>query len=797
MDISLIPKQGKVKIHWNVSPYDYSKEKAEQLRAIASKKYNIPKQDIVISQNVVVNDSDGIELDVTKSVVSNIQDPQFQKKLFKDYININKIDVCDFDVIDKIDNEINSKIDYQVYDKLRQYSIKWIKWSNFRSYGSDNYFDFTQLHNLVLLNGEPANQSGKTTFAVDLLHFLLFGTMKKCRTYEEIYNKFLPEATNVEVEGEIEIEGERYIIKRILSRPPLNKRTSKSHVSQKVEYYRIIGGEREELSDFIEENGEDTRSTNKIIRESIGREEDFDLIMCITGSNLDSLIEEKPTERGRIFSRWIGLLPLEKKDVLAREKFNNVIKPNLLSNKYNKEELIQEIKAYEIGIAELKKRQADLEERNKSIDEDIKCHEQNKSIHLSRKVEIDQNVLKIDISTLKANIQEKIKQGQIEKEVLEKSQKELDSYGEVNFSLSVYDDIKDKIQEAKLKHAELLRDYKELNVLIKTLKEGQICPTCHRPLDNVDNSAEIALKEAEKEKITEEGKHTKEYIDSLEKDLKDCQKLHDDLIEVNRLKALIPAIKGKIENLRNEYRDLIDIKKEYDKNSEAIDKNNEIDTAIRNIDDIIKTKRETKENNIKILTQIGMDITTYNKNIEEHKQCISELTQEEKLLMHWKIYLDMVGKNGISKMVMKKALPIINARISQLLEDVCDFDISIDINTRNEVEFFIIKKGIKSSLYSDGSGFEKTAAALALRSVLAEVSTISKSNFVIIDEVLGRTARQNFDNMRNLYERIAKNYDFIFHITHIEEVKEWHNNVVTVTKNDEDVSTIKCSNIEK
>ena len=115
----------------------------------------------------------------------------------------------------------------------------------------------------------------------------------------------------------------------------------------------------------------------------------------------------------------------------------------------------------------------------------------------------------------------------------------------------------------------------------------------------------------------------------------------------------------------------------------------------------------------------------------------------------------------------------------------------------NEVEFFIIKKGIKSSLYSDGSGFEKTAAALALRSVLAEVSTISKSNFVIIDEVLGRTARQNFDNMRNLYERIAKNYDFIFHITHIEEVKEWHNNVVTVTKNDEDVSTIKCSNIEK
>ena len=40
---------------------------------------------------------------------------------------------------------------------------------------------------LVLLNGEPANKSGKSTFAYDLLHFLLFGktNTKKAKTLGE------------------------------------------------------------------------------------------------------------------------------------------------------------------------------------------------------------------------------------------------------------------------------------------------------------------------------------------------------------------------------------------------------------------------------------------------------------------------------------------------------------------------------------------------------------------------------------------------------------------------------------
>lgn len=152
------------------------------------------------------------------------------------------------------------------------------------------------------------------------------------------------------------------------------------------------------------ETGEDTRQTNKIIKESIGREDDFDLIMCITGSNLNSLIDEKPTDRGRLFSRWVGLLPLEEKNEIAREKYNSEIKPSLLSNKYDREVLKQEIEAYKVEIKELKKSNASLSEENTKCDKEIASLEESRNTLLTAKEQIDNDVLKIDKSTIESRM---------------------------------------------------------------------------------------------------------------------------------------------------------------------------------------------------------------------------------------------------------------------------------------------------------------------------------------------------------------------------------------------------------
>ena len=57
----------------------------------------------------------------------------------------------------------------------------------------------------------------------------------------------------------------------------------------------------------------------------------------------------KDTERGKLLSRWIGLLPIEQKDIIAREKYNMEIKPYLITSKYNSEGLQLEIDALSLN----------------------------------------------------------------------------------------------------------------------------------------------------------------------------------------------------------------------------------------------------------------------------------------------------------------------------------------------------------------------------------------------------------------------------------------------------------------
>ena len=130
-----VGKKAKLNFHWKVSPYDFSKEKLNRIIAKASKKYNLPKNNIRVVPDFIMVDEKGEKFSLTNDIISNIQDPLFQIKLFNDYLDINKIEDYDFELIKKIDSEINGKIDYKIYDKYRRYAIKWVRWSNFLSYG--------------------------------------------------------------------------------------------------------------------------------------------------------------------------------------------------------------------------------------------------------------------------------------------------------------------------------------------------------------------------------------------------------------------------------------------------------------------------------------------------------------------------------------------------------------------------------------------------------------------------------------------------------------------------------------
>ena len=83
--------KSKFKVHWKVSPYDYSKDALKNIESILSKKYNISKDSIKIEPNFISLNEKGEEIPLTSSIIENIQEPKFQLELFKEYLKVNDI----------------------------------------------------------------------------------------------------------------------------------------------------------------------------------------------------------------------------------------------------------------------------------------------------------------------------------------------------------------------------------------------------------------------------------------------------------------------------------------------------------------------------------------------------------------------------------------------------------------------------------------------------------------------------------------------------------------------------------
>lgn len=786
-----ISDQSIIEVNWNVLPVDYTKEMEKNIKVKCAKKYGVPESNVKVNPNFIMINENGEKIALTNDTIVNIQDPKFQVKIFKQYLEINNVENFDWEYIKSIDAEINSEIDYNVYDKYKKYSLKWIKWSNFLSYGKDNYFDFTKLKGMVLVNGKPSNQSGKTTFSIELLRFLLFGKTSKFKTLEGNFNVNLPEETEMTVEGQIEIDGENFIIKRTISRPSLKKRSSKSKVQQKVEYYKVLdNGDTEELYDVIENCQEESGlKTNIAIKEAIGNEQDFDLVICATNENLRDLINFKETERGRLLSRWIGLLPIEEKEQIAKEKYK-LRSSKFISNVYNRETLDGEINDYSVLIENITKECNEKNALLKNITNSIASYREELNKLLESKKEVDNSLISFDINS-HLNEVERIKTEGIRHKA--KKEQDLEMLKEIPENVDYSEEIyKKKIEERALLKSEiasLKRDIERLKKEIATLESSEYCPTCHRKYDNVDNSTIIKAKKDEIDEIILTGKANREKLNKIDIEISEIEKNKELYDKKNKLDIEIKSLNLLMDNLRNKLINANTQTKLYQKNKDSIDFNNNIKIKINNLNARIETEEKSKDNILKEIHEMQAAIVSYTNEIKRRKDFIDKIKEEETVKRNWGIYLDMVGKNGITKMILRNTLPIINAELKRLLTDICNFDVEISINERNEVSFSYSKDGGPKVNISGTSGLEETISSLALRAVLANISTMPKLNFVVLDELWGCVADDNLSKLKPFIDRILSSYDFILQVSHNPLIADWHDSVITVYQ-DSNVSKI-------
>lgn len=783
---------------------DYNEQRKNALRKEISDKYGVPLKNVEINFIPISTDDDGKSVAMTSKIIENIQNPEFQQKLFKEYVEIKKIEDVDIEAINAIDNQVNALVDFEAYTKHKSYKFKYVKWNNYLSYGKDNYFDFTNLHGLVLLNGQPENQCGKTTFAIDLLRFALFGRAQKSPTLDSVFNIYLPEATEVMVEAGIEIEGVDYVIRRTVTRPALSKRTKKSKCKQKVEYYKVVSGEFEAIDNC---EGESSTETNNIIKESIGNIEDFNLVISATAYTLGDLLRMGQSDKGKLFSRWMGLLSIEKKEEVAKEMWKKNINPKLLSNTYDKVTLQNEIDDYNTCITEYERV---IQEENDKMDNAVKRIEEKnkeKTLVLSAKRDINNDILNIDINTLESNIERKNDELLIKRQQMHKHKEEYKYVKDSIFNESELkelnaqvDTLKEEINSLNVANAEIkveINKLKEDNKRIETLIEQGKCPTCGQDIDTEQQTEHIKSNNNKIKDFIDKGVSNKAKIDDrnisikkLNDEIEKVEKSKENVQKKNELELKMSVIKANIDNIKLTLNEYARQKNDIETNRENIKHNNEIMLKAQLIDDNITEENRIKDNCIRIIAEHKANIKKHQDEIKKREDVIKKLIEEEKIIRNWRIYQELVGKNGIAKMVLRRALPILNNMIATMLNGLCDFNVEISISDDNKVCMDLVRNGQRLDLGTCASGFETVMASIAVRHSLACIATFSKANFTVFDEVLDGVAVSNYENVRKLFERMSNAYDFVIHITHNELISDWHSSTITVTKSDDGISMI-------
>jgi DNA repair exonuclease SbcCD ATPase subunit len=754
-----------VQVVWEDAPENFTQEKLKNVKHYFQKKYN------TTSVNVITKLKKSEEVQDNVDVSFNIMDENFQHELIKSILD-SKNQSALYEEVLKIDSAVNNKMiaEQEEVGTFKKWFIKTIEFSNFLSYGDNQKLNFEKLGGITVIESDPPNFGGKTVLSVDLLLFLFFNTTTKTSKAEEVFNRYSGK-DKVSVRGEIVIDGEDYIIVRELERK--KSKAGEWNVKTELDFFKKYPD-----GSLVKFTGEQRRETENFIKTSIGSYDDFLMTILTTGTNLEDLLDAKPTARGQVLSRFLGLDFLKRKEETGKELYAQFSK-SMISNIYNTESL--------------KTQNEELTASNVTIKESI-AENQTKIVDVNGRIEKGQeyrdNLLKSKVV--------------VEKELTlmnpDQTKKEIDTFdSQIKQNISLRDGIKivepsefyketehDKIREeyqnAYKEKIEIDTNISGIEKLKSSVSGGIKCEHCGIELMNA------AITQSRIAELDGYIKHKTE-IEGILHDLtgkgQEFVKLKKDFDEYEKNKLVYEKYQATIETLQIK-RDTLESKlNRYGEMQDVIKSNEQIESQIIKANLRLEELKRELEQIQRSISNSEFQIKQNEEKIDGNLNTIVKIAEEQEKEMKYKLYLELFGKNGIAKRIMKSMMPLINSELQRLLQDSCYFRLEIRISEKNEVEFWMIDNNTQvEKLMTTGSGYEKTIASLALRAVLAKVCSLPKPNITVFDEVFGKISNDNLEMVYEFFIKIKEYFENILVITHNPMISNWADNVIKITKTD-------------
>ena len=760
-----------IQVVWEDFAENFTQEKIKSVKHYFQKKYN--SNNINVITKTKVSEATNHNVDIS----FNILDKNYQLTLVESFLT-SKSNQEYSDKILELDRQVDNELilNQTEVTPFKKWFIKNIEFSNFLSYGENQRLDFDKCNGISVIESNPPNFGGKTVLSVDLLFFLFFNETTKTTKAEEIFNRFT-DKNKVSVKGEIVIDGDDYIIERNIIR-----KLSKSGdwtVKTELDFFKKLADGS--LQNFT---GEQRRETEAFIKNSIGTKEDFLMTILTTATNLEELIDSKPTARGQVLSRFMGLDFLKRKEEAGKDLYSKFSK-SMISNIYSSEKLKTDIETYKSTIDGLKESGIQLNKQLTDVQDRIIRGQQFRDDLTSKKhMDIDREISQLSPEKIENEVKGYEKQ-------IDDNRKLLTDLNVVEPTEFYHEDKHDEVKkEYDIQYKEFVRvetEIKSIQKLQASVSGGIICEHCGIDLMNASITQakinELAGLITHKDEITG-------LMLVLSDKEKGFVKLKKEFDEYEKNKLIKEKYELTIESLDMKIKNLKDKLTKYFELQSKINDNEKIETQLLKANQRLTELDNEKNGVIRQMENAKYQIETNQENIEGNLKKIQQINEESEKEKVYKIYLEIFGKNGISKLIMKTMIPLINSELQRLLEDSSHFRLEVRINDKNEVDFIMVDNNTQvEKNIASGSGYERTIASLALRSVLSKICSLPKPNIIVFDEVFGKISNDNLDMVSEFFTKIKEYFEKIFVITHNPMVTNWADSVIKVRK-EENISYV-------
>ena len=773
-----------------------SRSSAAGIKQIVDKiaaQYNLNIDDISISQSI----TDTVISVTDKLVEGDLRNPVIQNQLIRQHLVSKSYKP---NVIKKI-TAIHSSISTELNSKENIHYLSWkpirFEFSNMFSYGENNVIDFTTLKGLYGIFGP--NASGKSS-VLDAWCFCMFDECARTYKADKIMNI---NKNNFYCKFEFEQGGKRYFIEKRAKRL-----TGYWEGKVKVDVDFWV----EDLDHPDERkilNGDRRQETVRIIEEYLGSFKDFTLTTLSTqiGGNVN-FIQKTQSERKDVLAQYLGLSVFEQPYDLANKRLNKICSSIEIHSTKNYDQLIQETQSEIEEITNMlsinETQITDISNQLLSITEQIEA----KTSLLPLKqdsVPYDETALKSSMQKLQNLIFTTKKELEATEQKIELKQNLISDTKQLMLSkknlATCTRNIK-RLEDVRSNHSELLSQLQSIQNEIAIVNEkldhlGNVSydPNCSYCMNNVFVINALEAK-AKLPLLQDQQKQLIDQINASENEICILTVFEEQMIEHTKQKHKYNTITSELKLLEERQNSASNLLEGFNAKIELIEtqleqiKKFHADHAaslllIADINGykvqqelLIKQERELIQKQSEYVSQLKIKTHT-EKQLKEQQHEYHQLLIDKEL---YEIYLSAIDRNGVPHDLIKKAIPLLQQRVNDILAQMVDFGMVLFMEDK-EINAFIVYEDKHWPLEMT-SGMERFISSIALRVALLQVSTLPKPNILVIDEGFGVLDSNNTNSLHMLFSNLKELFDAVIIVSHIDSIKDLVDNTILIEPKD-------------